>query len=113
MPPNTLDRGSAAAAWGHLGLALAEVRRFDEAITAHQKAGDIFREVGDHYGHAQTLVNLGRVHAELDDPDRARRAWADAIGLYSAVGADDEAARVRQQIAIVGRQRRQRRRWRR
>jgi len=79
------------------------VRRFDEAITAYEQGIAICAELGDHYGHAQTLANLGVVHAELDDPDRARRAWADAIGLYSAVGADDDAARVRQQIIDLDR----------
>ena len=34
----------------NLGVALQEVRRFEEAITAHQDAVGIFRETGDRHG---------------------------------------------------------------
>ena len=43
----------------NLGIALREVRRFDEAITAHQDAAAIFRETGDRHGEGTALTNLG------------------------------------------------------
>ena len=93
-------RGSA---WNNLGIALGEVGRFDEAITAYERDMAICEEFGDRYGQAQTLANLGLVHAELDDPQRARRAWADAVELFAAVGAEDDADRVREWIADLDR----------
>jgi tetratricopeptide (TPR) repeat protein len=42
-----------------LGLALHEVRRFEEAITAHQQAGTIYRETGDRHGEGIALDDLG------------------------------------------------------
>jgi len=87
----------------HLGLVLQEMRRFDEAITAYQHDIAICDELDDHYGQAQTLINLGEVHAELDDPHQARRAWTAAAQLFAAVGAEDDADRVRQQIADLDR----------
>ncbi|MFI7448484.1 tetratricopeptide repeat protein [Nonomuraea sp. NPDC049714] len=41
------DRRGEGQALNNLGNALQEVRRFEEAITAHQDAAAIFREVGD------------------------------------------------------------------
>ena len=43
----------------NLGLALQEVRRFEEAITAHQDAAAIFRETGDRHSEGAALNNLG------------------------------------------------------
>ena len=42
----------------HLGVALREMGRFDEAITAHQDALAIFRETGDRHREGQALNNL-------------------------------------------------------
>ena len=46
-------------ALNNLGIALREVRRFEEAITAHQDAAAIFRETGDRHGEGMALDNLG------------------------------------------------------
>ena len=48
----------------NLGVALAEVGRFEEAITAQQEAAVTFREVGDRHGEGIALHNLGLAHAE-------------------------------------------------
>ncbi|MEV6827589.1 NB-ARC domain-containing protein, partial [Amycolatopsis sp. NPDC051102] len=48
-----------AAAWTNLGNALLEVRQFDEAITTHQNARDLFHELGDRHGEAKAWINLG------------------------------------------------------
>ena len=61
------------------------------------------QKLDDRYGQAQTLINLGEVHAELDDPQQARRAWTAAAQLFAAVGAENDADRVRQQIADLDR----------
>ena len=46
-------------ALSNLGAALAEVRRFEEAIRAHQDAAAIFRETGDRHREGMALNNLG------------------------------------------------------
>ncbi len=43
----------------NLGLALQEVRRLEEAITAHQDAATLFRETGDRHREIIALENLG------------------------------------------------------
>ena len=53
------DRLHEAAALNNLGIALREVRRFEEAITAHQDAAAIFRETGDRHREGGALNNLG------------------------------------------------------
>ena len=53
------DAGNEAAALDNLGVALRRVRRFEEAITAHQDAAAIFRETGDRHGEGIALGNLG------------------------------------------------------
>ena len=45
----------------NLGVALGEVRRFEEAITAHQDAAAIFRETGDRHGEGTALSNLSGI----------------------------------------------------
>jgi Tetratricopeptide repeat len=45
-------------ALNNLGLALREVRRFEEAITAHQDAAAIYRETGDRHREGTALNNL-------------------------------------------------------
>jgi len=51
----------------------------------------------------RTLENLGKLHAELDQPQPARRAWAQALELYTVAGAGDEAGQVREAIADLDR----------
>ena len=57
-------------ALNNLGLALVEVRRFEEAITAHQDAAAIYRETGDRYGEVIALDNLEADRAAKEhEPD--------------------------------------------
>ena len=53
------DRRREGDALTILGLALVEVRRFEEAITAHQDAAAIDRETGDRHGEGLALEGLG------------------------------------------------------
>ena len=55
----TGDRHGEGMALDNLGLALREVGRFEEAISAHQDAAAIFRETGDRYREGMALDNLG------------------------------------------------------
>ena len=50
-------------ALGNLGIALQEVERFEEAITAHREAAAIFRETGDRHREGVALANLEAARA--------------------------------------------------
>ncbi len=54
----TGDRHGEGLALEGLGLALQEVRRFEEAMTAHQDALAIYRETGDQFREGIALNNL-------------------------------------------------------
>jgi hypothetical protein len=57
------DRHHEAMALSNLGLALAEVRRFEEAISAHQDAVAIFLETADRHWEEIALGNLEKYRA--------------------------------------------------
>jgi tetratricopeptide (TPR) repeat protein len=58
------DRGQEGKALTQRGWALNEVRRFEEAIAAHQAAVDTCQETRDPYGEGIALENLKRARAE-------------------------------------------------
>ena len=67
-------------ALNNLGLALREVRRFDEAITACRDAAAIYRETGDRHGEGIALDNLGLALREMRRFEEAITAYQDAAG---------------------------------
>lgn len=83
---HTPRRDLAATAWNSLGNALQGVRRFEEAISAHEQARDISREVGNRHGEGTAGNNLGIAHEECAQPDRAHRAWVQAVMSSSRWG---------------------------
>jgi tetratricopeptide (TPR) repeat protein len=68
------------------GLALVEVRRFGEAIAAHQDAAAIFRETGDWLREGMALNNLGLALREVRRFDEAITAHQDAAAIYRETG---------------------------
>jgi tetratricopeptide (TPR) repeat protein len=59
------DPARQADALVYLGLAMREVRRFEEAITAHTQARDIYRDLGDRHGEGTAWNNLGNALQEV------------------------------------------------
>lgn len=59
----------------NFGNALHQVRRFDEAITAHQQAAALFTEVGDRHGEAMTLDNLDLSLEQSGRAGRVKSVW--------------------------------------
>ncbi|MFE6189296.1 tetratricopeptide repeat protein [Streptomyces sp. NPDC056465] len=59
------DTRNEAGAWNNLGTALRELRRFDEALNAHETARTLFQRTGDTHGGAKAWSNLGLVLQEL------------------------------------------------
>ena len=78
-----------------LGNALRQVRRFDEAITAHQQAGDIYRETGDRHGEGMALGNLGLALRNTGCIAEARRCWVQAAEAFADSGSAEEVAAIR------------------
>jgi tetratricopeptide (TPR) repeat protein len=66
----------------NLGGALQEVRRFDEAIIAHQDAVAIYLETGDRTGEGDALNNLGVALKGMRRFSEAITAHQDAAAIY-------------------------------
>ena len=63
-----------------------EVRRFDEAITAHQDAAAIYRDTGDRHGEGTARNNLGLALRQVRRFDEAITAHQDAAAIYRETG---------------------------
>ena len=62
------------------------MRRFEEAITAHQDAAAIFRETGDRHGEGMALNNLGLALVEVRRFEEAISACQDAAAFFRETG---------------------------
>jgi tetratricopeptide (TPR) repeat protein len=62
------------------------MRRVDEAITAHQQARDIYREVGDRHGEGEAWNNLGLALRRVGRFDEAITAHQEARDIYRELG---------------------------
>jgi tetratricopeptide (TPR) repeat protein len=82
----TPDGRLAATAWNILGMALREVRRFEEAIAALQRSLAMFGEVGDRYNEAQAWGNLGNALQEARGFEEAIAALQRAGAMFREVG---------------------------
>jgi tetratricopeptide (TPR) repeat protein len=80
------NKGNEAAALTTLGLALVEVRRFEEAISACQDAAAIYRETGDRHGEGMALNNLGLALRYVRRFEEAISAHQDAAAIYRETG---------------------------
>jgi tetratricopeptide (TPR) repeat protein len=76
------ERRGEAAALNNLGNALAEVRRFGEAITAHQDAAAIYRDTSDRHREGTALTNLGNALQQVRRFGEAITAHQDAATIY-------------------------------
>ncbi|ROT31904.1 tetratricopeptide repeat protein [Micromonospora sp. HM5-17] len=65
------DRHRVGRALNHLGSALRQVGRVDEAIAAHIEAAEIYCELGDRRGESAALNNLGVALAGMRRFDKA------------------------------------------
>jgi tetratricopeptide (TPR) repeat protein len=50
-----------------------------QAISYHQQALELNRQLGDHYTEADTLTHLGDTYHAAGEPDAARDAWRQAV----------------------------------
>ncbi|MFE9992831.1 tetratricopeptide repeat protein [Streptomyces sp. NPDC005381] len=75
------DSLSEGKAWNNLGLALNELRRFDEALHAHRTALHQFQRNRDSYNEATSWSSLGLTLHELGNFDEALHAHQTALTL--------------------------------
>jgi tetratricopeptide (TPR) repeat protein len=80
------DRTAEGEALTNMGLALSGVRRFTEAICAHQDAEAIFRETGDRLREGAAQNNLGLALHGLNRNDEAVRAHQEAAAIFREIG---------------------------
>lgn len=76
------------------------VGRFQDAIYRHQEAADSFWKIGDRYGQATALNDLGNAYRpsardlglgrqQAGDVDGARQAFQQAIYTFASINAED------------------------
>jgi tetratricopeptide (TPR) repeat protein len=70
----------------NLGLGLREVRRFEEAITAHTRAVKICQEVGDRHGEGSAWYSLGIALQEVRRFEEAITAHTYARDIFQNLG---------------------------
>ncbi|WP_241267438.1 tetratricopeptide repeat protein [Streptomyces scabichelini] len=78
--------------WNGLGVALAKVDRFEEAIEAFGNASDNHREFEDWYRAGEALYNMALAHHTIGHPAEARAYYLQAADSYALAKAFDEAA---------------------
>jgi tetratricopeptide (TPR) repeat protein len=83
------DRPAEAVALTIGGLALGDLRRFDEAVVAHRDAAAIYQEVGDRHGEGGALNNLGLALRVVRRFDEAIAAHRDAAAAFGEAGDRD------------------------
>lgn len=69
-----------------LGMALADLRRFDEAIAAYQQALAVHRDNGNRRSEARTLANLGFALTEVRRFDEATEVFERAAVVFRDLG---------------------------
>jgi tetratricopeptide (TPR) repeat protein len=80
------DKGNEAGALTSLGNALGEVRRFEEAVSAHQDAAAIYRETGDRHREGAALNNLGNALQEVRRFEEALSCFEQDIAICRETG---------------------------
>ncbi|MFG3071994.1 tetratricopeptide repeat protein [[Kitasatospora] papulosa] len=80
------DTSNEAGAWNNLGATLREVRRFDEALHAHETARTLFQQTGDTHDEATAWNNLGATLRKVRRFDEALHAHETARTLFQQTG---------------------------
>jgi predicted ATPase/DNA-binding XRE family transcriptional regulator/Flp pilus assembly protein TadD len=75
------DRASIAAALDGLGLVKTAQGQFGDAQSLLEKSSALWKEIGEQGNLAQTLNHLGDVLLKMDDKERARRHFLDALSV--------------------------------
>ncbi|MGW5053947.1 ATP-binding protein [Actinokineospora sp. NPDC004072] len=91
------DRFGEAWVLNNLAMAFRELRRFDEARNALDRALEVRRGVGDRIGEAWTLTSLGFLESDEGHYEEAAHRFQQALGLRSSLTETD-----RDRVSEVG-----------
>jgi tetratricopeptide (TPR) repeat protein len=80
------DKATEADALNNLGIALQEMRRFEEAIAVHEDAVAIFRETGDRHSEGEALDNLANALETVRRFEEAIAVHEDAVAIFRETG---------------------------
>jgi tetratricopeptide (TPR) repeat protein len=72
-----------------------------KAIDSYEQALTIAQELRDRRAEGNAFANLGLVHGELGDRDKARACWLSALRIYEEIE-DPNAMRVRDWLDKMG-----------
>ena len=84
-----------------LGIVAANTGDHAAALRHHQRALDLYRQIGNSTVIGATLADLGRAHRALGHLDEARDAFHESIAVYSRQSRDAEAEDVRTELAAL------------
>ncbi|MFD9286401.1 BTAD domain-containing putative transcriptional regulator [Streptomyces mirabilis] len=76
-----------AETWGNIGYAHHHLGQYGQAVAAYRNAVDSSRQSDFHWKTAEALMCLGDAHLGYRQPDAARAAWAEALGIKERLGA--------------------------
>jgi tetratricopeptide (TPR) repeat protein len=72
-----------ADTWDSLGVAYHHLGRHVDAIAAYQRALALYRDHGNRYNEAGTLVRLGDTCQASGDAGTARDCWRTALTIFT------------------------------
>jgi tetratricopeptide (TPR) repeat protein len=77
------NRPYQAHTWSYLGDTHQHLGDHLQAVDCYRRALGLFRELGDRYGEASILAQLGEAHRAACAPDAARQAWREAQAVLA------------------------------
>ncbi|MFG1779993.1 ATP-binding protein [Micromonospora sp. NPDC049048] len=89
-----------AHTWDSLGYVYYRLEQQGEAIRCYDNALALWREAAERYYEATTLTHLGDSHRAAGAPQRAYRAWSDALEILEQLGHLD-AEQVREKLGAA------------
>jgi len=88
-----------AATLDGLGYVAYRTGRYPEAVEYYQATLTLYRRLGNSHAEADTLDRLAETYAAAGLPERARRVWRSALGLYLSQHRPADVQRLRGQLA--------------
>jgi tetratricopeptide (TPR) repeat protein len=92
------DREGVGYALDNLAFIALESGQYAEAVSFHERALALWRELDHGYNQADNLDGLAKALAALGEHNKARRVWQQALDLYQAQQRLTDVARIQQQM---------------
>ncbi|WP_370963151.1 helix-turn-helix domain-containing protein [Amycolatopsis sp. cg9] len=95
------DLRGMAYGWMRIGVVHRDEGRYAEAVGELRRSADLWRAAGVRLYEAMTLAELGRAHAGLDEPARAREVLTEALAMLREYGGAEHVAAVRAELEAL------------